>query len=966
MVKRGQITLFMIIGVVLILSVGLATYFMTVSQSQRIKPSINLEQKKQSVAEYIESCFSDRVKEARNRHGLDGYKIERYVDENICKDFSEFEEQDLSITFTGTHTDVDISQNIILARMDYLIMIRLRLSSQSIEEFSFDMAVTTTTQIPTLNNAASEDTVLRSGDGLLELFIAEGTVITDQFGNPVDNPEITIKLTDVNPNPTTYGLGIYEVEPHLSFSKPATLRLRYYDLNLGQEENLKVIKRKGPWYVWKIVPDQDSPYTDNNLMIARLTDLSQIALTATCGTEEEETSIYFYTNYVYIQNCEPCKCFVENNEYPLYITDEVFEDEEKCPDKKSVGPELEEGYEYEEKTLFEGEEEMRGGTTAYNDDGCKKEDDTLFYEDIGAVGGTGEFSLQFNLEDNACVDAVSFVKEDVDDEVESIKTDDDGNFDTWEELFSQITEEIESGGEYSKTIEVGVKNTEDACSHERLLIQVKGTGVECPSQDISPAKCCTDMADCDWEEAVGECNKLGFHTLVQDTSDQALIDKHLEVAHEFSGDNGWVLNTIWRPQAFSPAAYVREATELGLRPIIRLDINDEKPGSKEDHIDYLVNVVESIPGLKFVQFLNEPNIAWPAWGGRVEPQDYAEMLIEFNNKISDDVYIIAGNLAPNEGDPTSDTLKYIEEMFLVEGVEDAFDIWGSHSYPGGPWTEEVGPECEGMACPIDSIYGYRKEIAKIEEVLNISKFDKPVFITETGYKTQGAGLSDEFIANNMIEAFSVWNADADVLGVTIYILAPVGGEWSNFRWVTIPNANEVAHTKFFEDVRDAAQEQSRVCPDIELPEPNGDDDDEGDGEQELEIPWIGEERPPQDIRNGIKLLSAPVPDEGYYWKLQSVRYLGNAGGRYTIRVYGVDESTEPSITPTVEGCSGPYYKSDPDNFWEFQCDVGTGISTMSREVYITGLHSEKISGLLAGNENTHCGYYLTFQRVYQS
>lgn len=864
MSKRGQLSLFMIIGIVLVLSIGLLAYFVTMSQSQDTGTSINLDQKKQSVAEFIESCFSHTLKEARNKQGLDEDKIESYVDENICKDFSEFEEEDLSITFTGAKTNVGISQSTITASMDYFIMMRLGLASQSLEEFSFNMEVTTMIQIPTQAGVVTEDTVLRSGDGLLELFVAEGTLIKDENGNPVDNPEIVIELTDVDPNPTTYGDGIYEIEPHLSFSQSAVLRLRYYNLNLGPEENLKVIKRPGPGYVWKIVEDQDPPYVENNLVLARLDDLSEIALTVTCGSGEEtedaegagegeeadeteenqeagETTLYFYTNYIYLQNCEPCKCFEERGEEDkqYYLDADVFN---ACEDKTSVGPELEEAYDYSEKDFSELLLEERGFTLENQNERCKFENGNYYYETFEDVGGNGSFNLEFTLGADSCISEVNFEKNDVDDAISSITMEGD-TFTDWSAVFEKVKDDVVKGSEtYSKTIDVEVLNTADACSHERLLVEIKGTDITCPpAEDIKPARCCKTLEECDWGAKITAefdftgCNKLGFHTLVQDTGDTALVNRHLEVVKEFSGEGGWALNLDYEFNQYSPSAYVSTAVSLGLRPIIRVDRLTTTP-SDQDIAD-MASHVNSISGLKYVQFLNEPNHP----DSYIEPQEYARLLKEFHSKADSNIRIIAGNLAPNQGHATADTINYIQSMFSgdPEEVAEAFDIWGSHSYPSN-WAGEIGPDCTGDGCPINSVYAYRKEVAKIENLLGLEPgdFDKPIIITETGYKLSAE--SEENIANYMLEAFNnVWNPDQRVIGVTIFILAPIGSEWTDHLWATIPleDPENYNPTAFFTAVQQGGHEGAVCMADTVSAE-------------EPEAPLEGGEEEPESLNGG--------------------------------------------------------------------------------------------------------------------
>ena len=129
--KRSQITLFLTLGIVIIIMV----VFVLITSRYSVKKTLGQELLSakeiifdaQPIKIFVYSCLNTVSKDSLENFG-ENYtedEIEIYVKNNIdaCLDFSAFEEQGFNILMKEAKVDVSINENDVVFRMEYPIII---------------------------------------------------------------------------------------------------------------------------------------------------------------------------------------------------------------------------------------------------------------------------------------------------------------------------------------------------------------------------------------------------------------------------------------------------------------------------------------------------------------------------------------------------------------------------------------------------------------------------------------------------------------------------------------------------------------------------------------------------------------------------------------------------------------------------------------------------------------------------
>jgi hypothetical protein len=273
-------------------------------------------------------------------------------------------------------------------------------------------------------------------------------------------------------------------------------------------------------------------------------------------------------------------------------------------------------------------------------------------------------------------------------------------------------------------------------------------------------------------------NKVGIHIF---------NEKDLEGANKLINSSGgkWGYVTIVITEAERDhdrwQNVFDQMRRLHLIPIVRLAtkaVGDKWNAPQESEIDSWVSFLNSLNWViqnRYVIINNEPNHA-KEWGGRIDPEGYAEYLAKISLKLkaaSTDFYVLPAGLDPtsiNSTDIMSES-QFIGRMLEAEPkVFDQVDGWSSHSYPNV------------------SIAIYNQELALVGKKM-------PVFITETGWPANK--YSDSEIGANLVDAYqNTWN-DPTVVAVTPFILDYTTPPFDIFSW----RKPDGSYRSFYEQVQ---------------------------------------------------------------------------------------------------------------------------------------------------------------------
>jgi hypothetical protein len=309
----------------------------------------------------------------------------------------------------------------------------------------------------------------------------------------------------------------------------------------------------------------------------------------------------------------------------------------------------------------------------------------------------------------------------------------------------------------------------------------------------------------------GRTNYFGTHTFVFGGDD---IDAHLDVARYLVGEGGYVKQMFGPVTTATTVAqplwidFIRGVYNRGMVPIIRLNMpynaddgyyykpetNDgSDPGGPEDYSDIasaIANLVDQLPRTAgqplFIEIANETNLDYE-WEQDANPVEYAWYLVAVYDAIQDlddpRILVMNGGLSPQ---PDTTTLgyghvEYIETMFdQVPLSIDAFDVWGTHAYPG--WQPPEDNNHDGtIGTPHMSIDPYVLELDVLEDH---GRGDVEIYITETAYSIGNVNAAEQ--ADYTYRAFrDFWSQWPEVKAVTPFILwSEQTDTWSAFEWVS--------------------------------------------------------------------------------------------------------------------------------------------------------------------------------------
>ncbi|PIV09883.1 hypothetical protein COY89_03010 [Candidatus Roizmanbacteria bacterium CG_4_10_14_0_8_um_filter_36_36] len=331
--------------------------------------------------------------------------------------------------------------------------------------------------------------------------------------------------------------------------------------------------------------------------------------------------------------------------------------------------------------------------------------------------------------------------------------------------------------------------------------------------------------------ASGLNNKFGIHLAQPHAED---LQSAARLVNSTGGDWGYVTLVIQENDRKKDKwqAVFDQLRQLHLIPIIRLATqadgdNWERP--KKEGADDWVNFLDSLNWVvknRYVILFNEPNHG-SEWGGEVDAEDYAKVVLSFAKKLKEknpDFFVMLAGLdasAP-QGPPAYEDEEVFFKKMLIDSVSDSLpsvlapsgrlekslravgnpssstpinifnyvDGWASHSYPnpdfsGSPWDSGRG-----------TIRTYQWELGLLKS-LGVEK-ELPVFITETGWERQVQSskfkvqsyLDENTVADYFRIVFeNVWLPDERVVAVTPFIFNYQGQPFLDFSWQKLQSSD---------------------------------------------------------------------------------------------------------------------------------------------------------------------------------
>ncbi|MEM2138750.1 MAG: hypothetical protein QXM96_01200, partial [Candidatus Woesearchaeota archaeon] len=257
--KKAQITLFLVIGLVVLILVG---FFLFSKQPLKDIKSENKFDDTTNIRNYIYKCLEELSYKSIEKYGAENSKtlIEAYIKDNLkkCVDKNYFINIGFNVVTQEPNVNLVISEDNINFNLYYPL--KLTKGSEKIEFNEFQFIFKKETFLITEKGIIKKYTNLISSDKKAILTFNEDTKAYDSNGNPVD--KISLKVLDRNynglRNPVVVSNVIYEGSPDgLTFDKPVymTIKLTKEDIKGIDTSALYLAYYDEPTGLWIAVPE---------------------------------------------------------------------------------------------------------------------------------------------------------------------------------------------------------------------------------------------------------------------------------------------------------------------------------------------------------------------------------------------------------------------------------------------------------------------------------------------------------------------------------------------------------------------------------------------------------------------------------------------------------------------------------------------------------------------------------------
>ncbi len=277
--KRGQITLFIIVGILLVA----ISLFMFYPQKQDIvKQPTNFDTKPVKI--FIDNCIKQSLENGIDDVGFhDSLLLENYLNNNIktcTNNFVQF--PGASILEEDIHSSVILTEDnlTLVINIDYPITITTESSETRFSAFYLNYALSSHLVLDTNMSITLFPYIVQSENLAAILDIPPGTNITLKNGTPVD--EVSIEIMDnYQFSGDTIGFLSYDLKPDgATFNPPITLQIKYdeYLLPKGVEEQYLKISYFDlslfDWVSWPSTVD-----IENNIVTANISHFTPMSIT---------------------------------------------------------------------------------------------------------------------------------------------------------------------------------------------------------------------------------------------------------------------------------------------------------------------------------------------------------------------------------------------------------------------------------------------------------------------------------------------------------------------------------------------------------------------------------------------------------------------------------------------------------------------------------------------------------------
>lgn len=321
MAKNAQISLFLIVGLILVVAaVGGGLYYFSSNRAaadsrEFLTTQADFESSTTGLRNMVQSCLEKNTEEAMKRYSIredSAPKIGEYLEITLpsCVDFAYFEERGFSLTRDEPWANVIITEDAIVVELTYNIRMKRGSETINLKEFSYNIPRLKSGQLSLdpVTGETIEPVFVIPEDESAELEVPEGIIATASDGSPIT--EVSLKLLDKNfeglSNSVLAGKIVYEGLPDgARFSSPVTLRIKYDDNDIPPGmtvDDLSIAYFDRARGIWMSLPTTIDK--ENSQLIAQTTHFTVFGSVAKCSENEAEIiTINNAGGNIYVQSC---------------------------------------------------------------------------------------------------------------------------------------------------------------------------------------------------------------------------------------------------------------------------------------------------------------------------------------------------------------------------------------------------------------------------------------------------------------------------------------------------------------------------------------------------------------------------------------------------------------------------------------------------------------------------------------
>ncbi|MBS1267195.1 MAG: hypothetical protein MAG795_01167 [Candidatus Woesearchaeota archaeon] len=303
--KKGEITVFLIIGLIFLVSITLILFNKTQGVvNPDLEGTINLKGNQDSLNFLIRSCLEDTANQGVHDYGLrpgvsDGL-IENQIKENLaeCTDnLNMFRDLGFDITTGEIEVDVEIKEKALLVDLEYPITMVKGDSTIKFKKQNYQLS-----RIKWEEIKQYEETLITSPHQEFQMIIQPGTQLTSA------DQKVGVKVLDREfnnlKNNVVMNMLVFSAMPHgARFSEPVELNMLYNDYEVPStvdEESLKIAYYDDESGVWLALPTEVD--TEENKLVAETDHFTPYAIVIRCTEKDDITE-----NYIHLAVKEDCE-----------------------------------------------------------------------------------------------------------------------------------------------------------------------------------------------------------------------------------------------------------------------------------------------------------------------------------------------------------------------------------------------------------------------------------------------------------------------------------------------------------------------------------------------------------------------------------------------------------------------------------------------------------------------------------